>query len=384
MKNIILLGLTSLFTDISSEMVYPLIGLYLASLGTPFTLIGIIEGIAESIANLLKIFSGQLSDRLKFRKPFVIFGYSASSVGKVLLYLSNSWLTVFFGRTIDRFGKGVRTAPRDALIAESTEDKKKGKVFGLHRMMDTFGAMVGVIIVYLVLLYSQNEIKFKTIFLFSLIPAILAVVILFFVKEKRTTVKFQNNKVVKLNFAEYKYLPKKIKYYIVISVLFSLGNSSNQFLLLKSKYVGFSYVNTILLYLFYNISYTLFSYPAGIVGDKIGKKKVIILGYFLYSVVYLMFAFVNKNTAGLLWITFLFYGIYIALVEGQEKAFIVEIVPPQYKASVLGLHYTLTGFMLFPASFIAGFLWDKFGVVVPFLFGSIVSLTSAILMLFLI
>lgn len=383
MKNIILLGLTSLFTDISSEMVYPLIGLYLAQLNTPYTLIGLIEGIAESIANLLKIFSGQLSDKLKLRKPFVIFGYSSSSIGKILLYLSNSWFIVFIARTVDRFGKGVRTAPRDALISESTNEEKKGKVFGLHRAMDTFGATAGVVIVYLIFLYSKNGINFKNVFLFSVFPAVLAVTFLFFVKDKPATVNLQDKK-LKLSFSEYKYLPKKVKFYILISLLFSLGNSSNQFLLLKSKYVGFDYLNIILLYLVYNISYTLFSYPAGLLGDKIGKKKVIIVGYIIYSLVYILFAFVNKNISWWLWIIFVVYGIYIAAVEGQEKAFIAEIVPQENRGSVLGLHYTLTGIMLFPASFIAGILWDKLGTSAPFLFASMLSLVSAILMTILI
>ncbi|MCS7228279.1 MAG: MFS transporter [Endomicrobia bacterium] len=376
----ILLGLTSLLTDVSSEMVYPLLGLYLTHLNTPFTLIGLIEGIAESVANLLKVFSGHFSDKLRRRKPFVIFGYSASSLGKMFLYLSNSWVLVLFGRIIDRFGKGIRTAPRDALISESTDEIKKGKAFGLHRMMDTFGAMLGVIIVYLLFFSTKDDAKFKTVFLLSIIPAIIAVVTLFFVKEK-IKAEDQENKKFKFNFPEYKSLPKKIKFYIIISTLFSLGNSSNQFLLLKSKYLGFRYLDTILLYLVYNISYMIFSYPAGVVGDKIGKKKVIILGYFIYSLVYLSFAFVNNNTADLLWLLFIIYGIYIGLVEGQEKAFLAEIAPEEYKASILGLQYTLVGLMLLPASFIAGFLWDKFGMVVPFLFGSITSLIAALLMI---
>lgn len=381
MKNIILLGITSLLTDISSEMVYPILGLYLASLNTPFTIIGMIEGIAESVANLLKVFSGQISDKLKRRKPFVIFGYSFSTLGKVFLYLSKTWFLVLIGRIVDRFGKGIRTAPRDALISESTTDDKKGKVFGLHRAMDTLGAVLGVVFVYFIfLLYSKDNIPFNKVFLLSVFPALLAVIVLFFVKEKKS--EKTTSKKVSFRLYDFKYVPSLAKRYILISVIFALGNSSNQFLLLRAKNVGFSYVNTILLYLVYNLSYTLFSYPAGILSDKIGKKIVITSGYLIYSLVYLLFAIIED--ARLMWILFVIYGIYIAIVEGQEKAFLSEVSSAEYRATILGLHYTLVGFMLLPASFIAGFLWDKIGPVATFLFGSFMSLISFILMIFMI
>jgi len=382
MKNIILLGLTSLLTDISSEMVYPILGLYLASLNTPYTIIGIIEGIAESIANLLRVFSGGISDKLKKRKPFVIAGYSSSAFGKILLYLSTNWIFVLFARFIDRVGKGIRTAPRDALISESTTDEKKGKVFGLHRAMDTFGATLGVIIVYLLFLYSKDNIPFKKVFLWSVIPALLGVIILFFVKEKQTE-KVEIKK-LKFSFSEFKFFPKKAKIYILISTLFALGNSSNQFLLLRAKNLGFDYLSIILLYLVYNISYTIFSYPAGVVADRVGKKIIISIGYIIYSLVYLSFAFVNKNFVELIWLLFIIYGIYIGFVEGQEKAFLAEISPQEYKASILGLQYTLVGLMLFPASFIGGVLWDKISPSATFIFSSCISFISMILLLILI
>lgn len=381
MKNVILLGITSLLTDMSSEMIYPILGLYLAYLNTPFTIIGVIEGIAESISNLLKVFSGQFSDKFKKRKPFVIFGYSFSTIGKIFLYFSKNWPFVLIGRIVDRFGKGVRTAPRDALISESTEDAKKGKIFGLHRSMDTFGAMLGVIVVYFLFLYNPEEIPFKKVFLLSILPAFLGVLILFFVKEKKKeTLSFE--KKISLKFYDFKYIPFVAKKYIFISVIFALGNSSNQFLLIRAKNLGINYLTTILLYLIYNLSYTLFSYPAGFIGDKIGKKTVITVGYFIYSLVYLFFAFMK--TTDFIWVLFVIYGIYIALVEGQEKAFLSEISPSEYKATILGLHYTLVGFMLFPASLIAGLLWDKIGPSATFLFGSIMSFLSSILMIILI
>ncbi|MCX7911297.1 MAG: MFS transporter, partial [Endomicrobia bacterium] len=217
-------------------------------------------------------------------------------------------------------------APRDALIAESTIDAKKGKIFGLHRAMDTFGAMLGVVIVYLLFLNSKdNQIPFRMVFLWSVIPAVLAVLILFFVREKKD----EKKEIKKFNFKfyEFKYIPNKAQIYIMISTLFALGNSSNQFLLLRAKNLGFNYLDTILLYLIYNFSYTIFSYPAGIISDKIGKKTIIALGYIIYSMVYLFFALVDSNTSQMLWFLFVIYGIYIGFVEGQEKAFLAEISP---------------------------------------------------------
>jgi len=386
MRNIFLLGLVSLFTDISSEMVYPLIGVYLASLGTPYVLVGLIEGIAESVANVLKVFSGTISDKYKKRKLFVVLGYTGSAVGKLLLFLSRTWPLVLFARIVDRFGKGVRTAPRDALIAESTEGEKKGRVFGFHRAMDSFGAVCGILVVYFFIQGFKQDIDvYKKIFLYATIPAILGVVILFFVRDSGKKVEQQNNeKKVSLKFYDFKYVPAKAKLYILISTIFALGNSSNQFLLLKSKSIGFDTGSVILLYLVYNISETLFSYPAGVLGDKIGKKKILIAGYFIYSLVYLFFGLVGSETKSLVWILFLIYGIYIGLVEGQEKSFLSEISPKEYKASVLGLHYTLTGVMLFPSSLIAGSLWDLVGSKAPFIFGSVVSFISFLMLIFLI
>ncbi|MFQ3674972.1 MAG: MFS transporter, partial [Endomicrobiia bacterium] len=294
MKNIFLLGLVSLFTDISSEMVYPLIGVYLTLLGTPYVLVGLIEGIAESVANVLKVFSGTISDKYKKRKLFVVLGYTGSAAGKFLLFLSSTWPLVLFARIVDRFGKGIRTAPRDALIAESTEGEKKGRMFGFHRAMDSFGAVCGILIVYFFIQGFKQDIgMYKKIFLYATIPAILGVIILFFVRESGKKIEPQNNeKKVNLKFYDFKYVPKKAKLYILISTIFAIGNSSNQFLLLKSKSIGFSASEVILLYLLYNITYTVFSYPAGIIGDKIGKKKILISGYFIYSLVYLFFGLV--------------------------------------------------------------------------------------------
>jgi len=383
MSNIIILGITSLLTDVSSEMVYPLIAVYLSSLGATPAIIGFIEGIAESLASLLKVFSGYFSDKLKRRKPFAIFGYSFSGIGKFLLYISTTWHYVLFARIFDRFGKGVRTAPRDALIAESSAEGKKGKAFGLHRTMDTLGAASGVLLAYFFITAWHGS--YKTVFLWSVVPAILGVAVLFFVKEKHKTdteQKHGTDTKLKINFKSFKYLDKKLKYFLMIAMLFTLGNSSNQFLFLRSKNLGFSAANIILLYLVYNIVYAFVSYPAGIISDKIGRKKILVMGYFFYGLVYFGFAFASAKLS--IWILFALYGLYIGLTEGIEKAFISDVSPTDKKATILGLHATIVGIGLFPASFLAGILWTQLGPAAPFIMGGLTGILSSFLLLFLI
>ncbi|MBI5573708.1 MAG: MFS transporter [Elusimicrobia bacterium] len=383
MSNIIILGITSLLTDISSEMVYPLIAVYLSSLGATPAIIGLIEGIAESLASLLKVFSGHFSDKTKRRKPFVIFGYSFSAVGKFLLYISTTWHLVFFARIFDRLGKGIRTAPRDALIAESSQDGKKGKAFGLHRTMDTIGAAAGVLLAYFFITTWHGS--YKTVFLWSVVPAALGVVVLFFVKEKHKTdteQKHGTDTKLKINFKSFKYLDKKLKYFLMIAMLFTLGNSSNQFLFLRSKNLGFSAANIILLYLMYNIVYAFVSYPAGIISDNIGRKKILVMGYFFYGLVYFGFAYASAKIS--IWILFALYGLYIGLTEGIEKAFISDVAPTDKKATIIGLHATIVGIGLFPASFLAGILWTQLGAAAPFILGGFTGVLSAVLLLFLI
>lgn len=383
MSNIILLGITSLLTDISSEMVYPLIAVYLSSLGATPAIIGLIEGVAESLASLLKVFSGYFSDRIRRRKPFAIFGYSFSGIGKFLLYLSTSWHLVFFARVFDRFGKGVRTAPRDALIAESSDGNNRGKSFGLHRAMDTLGAAAGVLLAYFFMTVWHGG--YKTVFLWSVVPAVLGVIVLFFVKEKRRTDTEQvrgTDAKPKISFGNFKYLNKKLRWFLLITLLFTLGNSSNQFLFLRSKNLGFSAANIILLYLVYNIVYALVSYPAGVISDKIGRKKLLVAGYLFYGLVYFGFAFASAKIA--IWLLFALYGLYSGLTEGIEKAFVSDVAPAEQKATMLGLHATIVGIGLFPASFLAGILWTQLGPEAPFIMGGLTGILSAVLLLFLI
>ncbi|MCM8795303.1 MAG: MFS transporter [Candidatus Omnitrophica bacterium] len=371
MFNIILLGITSLLTDISSEMVYPLLPIYLVNrLGASPVILGFIEGIAESLASLTKVFSGYLSDKIRARKLFALFGYAGSAIGKFFLYISMNWWFVFFGRVIDRFGKGIRTAPRDAIIAQSSKESKKGAAFGLHRAMDTFGAVLGVFIAYfLVTRYSGN---FKDIFLFSLIPASLGIVFLFFVRERKSSRETIQQK-IKFRWGA---LDRRLKLFLVFSFIFALGNSSNHFLLLRAKNLGGSLSLIILFYLVYNSIYALLAYPIGWLSDKIGRKILLVFGYLFYGLVYLGFAI--NNSLDNLWFLFTLYGLYIGFTEGIEKALVADIAPRHLYATALGMHATLVGIGLFPASLLAGFLWKFFGPQAPFYFGGIMGIMASI------
>jgi len=383
MFNVIILGMTSFLTDVSTEMVYPLLPLYLTSarIGASPAIVGLIEGIAESLASLIRVFSGAWSDRLQQRKPIAILGYTLSTIGKVFLYLSNTWHLVLAGRLGDRFGKGIRTAPRDALIADSTPPEKRGHAYGLHRALDSAGASLGVILAY-ILFISRND-GFSHVFLLSLIPAFLGVSVLFLVREKIAPRK--ENAVKEAWWrnlgTRWRALDRRLKFFLVIIFIFALGNSSNQFLLLRAKSLGSDDATAILLYLVFNLVYTIVSWPAGRLSDKIGRKTLLVLGYFTYGIVYVGFALTTQTS---LWLLFAVYGIYIAFTEGVEKAFVSEIAPQDLRATLIGLHATFTGIGLLPASIFAGFLWDVFGAQAPFFFGGGMGALAAVALLFLI
>ncbi|MFA5385513.1 MAG: MFS transporter [Eubacteriales bacterium] len=369
MWNIILLGLVSLFTDISSEMVYPLVPLYLInSLGATPAIVGIIEGIAESLASLLKVFSGALSDKSQKRKPLAILGYIFSGFSKLLMILALSWQWVLWSRIGDRFGKGVRTAPRDALIAESANPKKMGYSFGLHRMLDTLGAVIGVMLAYF--LFTNFKGDYKSVFIWALVPAILGMLMLFPVREKNDKdINFKKQPL--FNWSS---INPCLKKFLLVVFLFALGNSSNQFLLLRASNLGFSTQKVILLYLVFNIVYALVAFPAGAFSDRIGRRKLLVAGYIFYGFVYLGFALASEVY---LWPLFGLYGVYNAATEGVEKALVAEFAPEEQKATLLGMHATLVGIGLLPASLIAGLLWKYFGASATFYFGGMMGLLAA-------
>lgn len=377
MINIFFLGLISFFTDISTEMVYPLIPLYLISaFGATPALVGVIEGIAESLASLLKVFSGYITDKFQKKKSLAFMGYSTGILYKLALLLAGSWAGILGARAIDRIGKGIRTSPRDVLVTESA-DKEMGKAFGLHKALDMAGAAIGILITYYLFIGVSGDYDFKRLFLLSIIPAALGLCMFFFVKEKREPREITQKEPLRMNIRQ---VDNQLKLYLLVVFLFTLGNSSNAFLLLKAKAAGFDDIGVILLYFIYNISASLLSLPFGKLSDKVGRKKLLVSGYLVFAVVYFGFAFAFNQPFMI--IMFVLYGAHTAMIAGVERAFIAEISPKALKGTMLGLHSTIAGIALLPASVIAGVLWNAFGSAVPFIFGACLSLAAAGILLF--
>ena len=379
MRNIIFLGLVSFFADISSEMVYPIIPLYLTSVfGATPGLVGLIEGIAESMASLLKVFSGYVTDKYNKKKPIAFIGYATGLIYKIALIVAGSWVGILGARVIDRIGKGIRTSPRDVMVSESAEKNHMGKAFGIHKSLDMAGSAIGIFIAYYLLKSSKGNYDYKNIFLLSIIPVGLSLLMFFFIKEKHNDLFLKQHEPFWINV---KKLDSQLKLYLLVAFIFTLGNSSNTFLLLRAKSVGFDDTTVILLYFIYNITASALAIPLGKLSDKIGRKSILVCGYMVFSIVYLSFAFaINKEV---MIFTFVLYGFYTAMIAGVERAFIAEISPKELKGTMLGLHSTIVGIALLPASTIAGFLWNVFGAKVPFIFGACMSLGAALILLLL-
>ncbi|MDP4117840.1 MAG: MFS transporter [Bacillota bacterium] len=372
LSNIVMLGLVSMFVDLSTEMVYPLVPLFLtATLGASPAIVGIIEGIAESIASLLKVFSGYIGDVYHNKKRLAFAGYSASVIYKIFLILAASWPGVLVARVIDRTGKGIRTAPRDALVAQSSNGKKLGGSFGLHKMLDMAGSSLGALFAYL---FIVTNFGFHKAFLFSIIPAVIGILIIFAVKEDKSC----EVPCEKLTLKGIK-LDGKLKMYLAVMFIFCLGNSSNTFLLLKAQERGFSSSQVILLYLIFNVATSVLAIPSGKLSDKFGRSKILVPGYLIYGFVYLGFALMSSKPA----ILFLFiaYGAYTAFVSGAERAFIVENSPSGLKGTILGLYGMLQGIGLLLSSIIAGLLWDYINSGASFIFGGVIGIISALTIL---
>ena len=367
--NIIILGLVSFFTDISTEMVYPILPIYLTSvMGATPAIIGIIEGLAESLASIIKLLSGIIADKYGNKKRLAFIGYSSSVINKIIILASVTWTGVLLARIVDRFGKGIRTAPRDALIAESSIKSQLGKAYGLHKGFDLLGTAAGILLAFFIL--SKNANNYRKIFLYSLIPAAIGIIFVLFVKDNRKKI---SGKIISFNW---KSLDKRLKLFLVFIFVFTLGNSSNAFILLRAYNAGFTVQNAILLYFLFNIVASVLSYPFGHLSDKFGRKNILCTGYFLYGIVYFGIGLFSDKT--LFIILFIIYGIYTALTTGIERALIVEIVPETQKASALGLHAAIAGIGLLPASIIAGILWDLTGQSTPFILGGILAFITSI------
>jgi len=372
-RNVFIAGLVSFFMDVSSEMIYPLVPLFLSNvLGVNKSIIGLIEGIAESTASLLKIFSGWFSDRIGNRKWLMAAGYSISTLSRPIVSLATGWQHILGSRFMDRFGKGLRTAPRDAIIAESSEKTHLGRAFGFHRSMDTMGAVVGPALAFLSLgLFSNN---YRMVFWLSMIPGTIAVLlIIFFITEKKKAVATYTDR-PKLTL---KHFDWKFKFFVAIATLFAIGNSSDVFLILRAQQIGIPTLMIPLVYLVFNLVYSLSAIPAGIAADRFGRKRVILLGFILFAVLYYGFAITKDTTA--IWVLFGFYGLFMGLTEGIQKAFLATIIPPDFKATAFGVYNSAVGIAMFPASVIGGWLWDHISPSATFYFGAITASLSAIL-----
>jgi len=390
-RNVWILTVTSFLTDISSDMIVNLIPLFLTGvLGQATTVVGLIEGVAETTASLMKVFSGALSDKLGKRKSLAVLGYALSSFSKPFLYFANSWGIVLGVRFSDRLGKGIRTAPRDALLSQSIAREKRGLAFGVHRAGDSAGAFLGILIATLIIWLTQTNPNvlsartFQIAVLVSIVPAILAVVVLGLgAREVPAPADKARDAAPALSFRG---LDKGFVAYLVITVLFTLGNSSDAFIILRGKERGLTILQIMGMLLTFNAIYTLFSGPAGALSDRIGRRKLILLGWAVYGLIYLGFALANTGTS--IWFLFGLYGVYYAMTEGVGKAFVADLVAAEKRGTAYGLYSAAIGLTAFPASAIAGLLWQGigswtgFGPSAPFLFGGILALLAALLLAF--
>ena len=375
--NLLVAGLVSFFTDVSTEMIVPVLPLFLsATLKTPTATIGLIEGVAESTASVLRVFSGRISDRTGRRKPLVVAGYTLSNLTKPLLALASSWTHVLVIRFVDRVGKGIRNAPRDALIAESVPPAHRGLAFGFHRAMDTAGASLGPLVAFTTLaLLPEN---YRAVFWIATIPGVVAILIgaLFLRDRARST---SSSVPPSLGLRG---LGPRFAVFTAIATLFALGNSSDAFLILRARNVGMAASVIPLAYFTFNVVYASLSTPAGVLSDRIGRRSVLVLGYAVFALVYLGFALLaGERAPWAVLVLFIIYGAYYALTDGVQRAFVADLVPDHLRATALGTFSMATGLALLPASLIAGLLWDRIGPAAPFFYGATLAGASLLLLI---
>jgi MFS family permease len=372
-SNVFFAGLVSFFMDVSSEMIYPLVPLFLTNvLGVNKSVIGLIEGIAESTASLLKVFSGWFSDKIGNRKWLMVAGYGISTLSRPFVALATGWQHVMGSRFIDRFGKGIRTAPRDAIIVESSDKAYLARAFAFHRSMDTMGAVVGPALAFFLLALLSND--YRKVFWLSIIPGVIAVllIILFITEKKKAAVAHAERPKLTMKHFDWRF-----KFFVIIAALFAVGNSSDVFLILRAQQIGITTVMIPLVYLLFNLVYSLSSLPAGIAADRFGRKRIILLGFVLFAILYYGFAVAASTKA--IWILFGFYGLFMGLTEGIQKAFLATIIPADFKATAFGVYNTVVGLAMLPASLIGGWLWDHVSPSATFYFGATTAAVSAVL-----
>ena len=368
-RNILLLGFVSLLNDISSEIIQPILPLFITSLGGGATAVSLIGRISDGLPSILQVFSGYWSDRWGRRKPLVVAGYGLSAVGKLFLSISTSWQQVFVLKALERCGKGVRSAPRDALISESTDKSNRGRGFGLHRAMDSSGAVIGSILAYAL---WKAGFDYKTIFLIAGILAVLALIPFYKVKESSGA----PNSHLRMNASD---LSPELRKFLVIACLFALGNFSYMFFILRARALfsgAESVAVPLLLYVLFNLVYALLAMPIGIWSDKIGRRNVLALGYALFALTALGFAFVS-SLAGLI-ILFALYGLVYALIDGSQSAFVSDLSRASLMSTSLGLYYGAVGVSAILSGLVAGELWARIGAEATFTFGAAVAILASL------
>lgn len=383
--NVWIVTATSFLTDISSEMIVNLVPLFLANvLKTGTAVIGLIEGLAETTASLMKIYSGALSDRLGKRKWITVVGYGLSAIAKPFMYFAQTWGGVLGVRVADRLGKGIRTAPRDALVAGSIDEKQRGLAFGLHRAGDTAGAFIGLAIAALIVWLTQSTAvdltrrTFQIAVLVSIVPAVLAVLVLALGAKD-----VAGERKAKVPMLSLKGMDRRFKVFLLVVVLFTLGNSSDAFIILRGQERGLDVLQVMLMLMTFNLLYSALAGPLGALSDRVGRRRLIIGGWLAYGLVYLGFAL--STTGWQVWVLFGLYGLYYAASEGAAKAFIADLVPDERRGTAYGLYNAAIGLTALPASAIAGLLWQGafgwtgFGPSAPFLFGACLALAAGIL-----
>ena len=371
---VLLVSFVSLFNDIASEMLYPIMPVFLRSIGFTIAWIGILEGVAEATAGLSKGYFGNLSDRMGRRLPFIQFGYILSAISKPLMVVFVHPLWIFFVRTTDRLAKGVRTSARDAILSDESTRETKGKVFGFHRSMDTVGACIGPVLALFFLWFRPGD--YKMLFIIAFLPGIIAVLLTLFIKEKHQEVKTTIGKGFFAYLEYWKRAPREYKLLVVGLLFFALMNSSDAFLLLALKQVGYSDAHMIGFYIFYNLSFALLAFPAGILADRIGLRSMIVIGLVIFAIVYSLMGFVH----GLIGfgILFLFYGFYAAATDGVSKAWISNVAEKSEIATAIGFYSSMLSISTLISSSMAGLLWAVYGMKAMFLISGIGAMMAAI------
>jgi len=376
-RTVWILSLISLFTDTASEMLYPIMPIYLKSIGFSIVLIGILEGVAEAVAGFSKGYFGKLSDQSARRVPFIQIGYALSAISKPMMAVFVYPLWIFFARTVDRFGKGIRTGARDAILSDEASTETKGKIFGFHRSMDTFGAVLGPSLALLYLYFFPED--YIALFYIAFIPGILAVISSSYLKEKSVKLPKEQKSVAFFSFLNYwKESPEAYRKVVVGLLAFTLFNSSDVFLLLKAKQAGLDDTQVIGVYIFYNLIYALSAFPTGVIADKIGLKKMFIIGLSLFVVVYFGMGF-TTNLYVIIGLFFM-YGMYASATEGISKAWISNITLKKDTATAIGTYAGFQSIFTMLSSTIAGFVWYKFGANTTFFVTSIA--TSLVILYF--